>query len=148
MKQAIYQLIYITEEKWWTLLDSNQRAVTSGFTVRHLRPLGQTSTKTKKSGSSTWARTRDPRINSPALYQLSYRGIKKFRLPCFGSRCRPDFQASHTGNQCARRIKLKIFGALGRTRTCRTSILNRVCLPNFITRAKHQLAKMMGVEPT
>ncbi len=23
-------------------------------------------------GSSTWARTRDPRINSPALYQLSY----------------------------------------------------------------------------
>ena len=26
------------------------------------------------SGSSTWARTRDLRINSPALYQLSYRG--------------------------------------------------------------------------
>ena len=26
-------------------------------------------------GSSTWARTRDLRINSPALYQLSYRGI-------------------------------------------------------------------------
>ena len=25
-------------------------------------------------GSSTWARTRDLRINSPALYQLSYRG--------------------------------------------------------------------------
>ena len=24
------------------------------------------------SGSSTWARTRDLRINSPALYQLSY----------------------------------------------------------------------------
>ena len=27
-------------------------------------------------GSSTWARTRDLRINSPALYQLSYRGIQ------------------------------------------------------------------------
>ncbi|CAM2147935.1 protein of unknown function [Pararobbsia alpina] len=25
-------------------------------------------------GSPTWARTRDLRINSPALYQLSYRG--------------------------------------------------------------------------
>ena len=27
-------------------------------------------------GSSTWARTRDLRINSPVLYQLSYRGIQ------------------------------------------------------------------------
>ncbi len=27
-------------------------------------------------GSSTWARTRDLRINSPALYQLSYRGME------------------------------------------------------------------------
>ena len=26
----------------------------------------------KNSGSSTWARTRDLRINSPALYRLSY----------------------------------------------------------------------------
>ena len=26
-------------------------------------------------GSSTWARTRDTWINSPLLYQLSYRGI-------------------------------------------------------------------------
>ena len=26
-------------------------------------------------GSPTWARTRDKRINSPLLYQLSYRGI-------------------------------------------------------------------------
>ena len=25
-------------------------------------------------GSPTWARTRDLRINSPALYRLSYRG--------------------------------------------------------------------------
>jgi hypothetical protein len=37
-------------------------------------------------GSSTWARTRDLRINSPALYRLSYRGTavqplhKKARL--------------------------------------------------------------------
>jgi hypothetical protein len=28
-------------------------------------------------GSSTWARTRDLRINSPALYPLSYRGTTK-----------------------------------------------------------------------
>ena len=28
-------------------------------------------------GSPTWARTRDLRINSPSLYRLSYRGIKK-----------------------------------------------------------------------
>src|SRR5450830_1018570 len=27
-------------------------------------------------GSSTWARTRDLRINSPALYRLSYRGTR------------------------------------------------------------------------
>ena len=30
-------------------------------------------------GSPTWARTRDLRINSPALYRLSYRG-KKLRI--------------------------------------------------------------------
>ena len=30
-----------------------------------------------KFGSPTWARTRDLRINSPTLYQLSYRGIDK-----------------------------------------------------------------------
>ena len=29
-------------------------------------------------GSSTWARTRDLRINSPALYRLSYRGISEY----------------------------------------------------------------------
>src|SRR5260221_537255 len=28
-------------------------------------------------GSPTWARTRDLRINSPSLYQLSYRGMKR-----------------------------------------------------------------------
>ncbi len=28
------------------------------------------------SGSPTWARTRDLRINSPALYRLSYRGTE------------------------------------------------------------------------
>ena len=32
-------------------------------------------TTNKNSGSPTWARTRDLRINSPSLYQLSYRGI-------------------------------------------------------------------------
>ena len=29
-----------------------------------------------KLGSPTWARTRDLRINSPALYRLSYRGTE------------------------------------------------------------------------
>ena len=28
-------------------------------------------------GSLTWARTRDKRINSPSLYQLSYQGIAR-----------------------------------------------------------------------
>ena len=31
-------------------------------------------------GSPGWTRTNDPRINSPMLYQLSYRGTE-FRLP-------------------------------------------------------------------
>ena len=34
------------------------------------------------SGSSTWARTRDLRINSPSLYQLSYRGIFRCSSSC------------------------------------------------------------------
>ena len=33
-------------------------------------------------GSSTWARTRDLRINSPALYRLSYRGITLLATCC------------------------------------------------------------------
>ena len=31
----------------------------------------------RNAGSPTWARTRDLRINSPALYQLSYRGTEE-----------------------------------------------------------------------
>ena len=31
----------------------------------------------KNSGSPTWIRTRDLRINSPSLYRLSYQGIDK-----------------------------------------------------------------------
>ena len=34
------------------------------------------------SGSPTWARTRDLRINSPALYQLSYRGTEARMIDC------------------------------------------------------------------
>jgi hypothetical protein len=33
-------------------------------------------------GSSTWARTRDLRINSPALYRLSYRGSDGLVMCC------------------------------------------------------------------
>ena len=36
-------LATLPAKKWWKRLDSNQRAVTNGFTVRHLRPLGHTS---------------------------------------------------------------------------------------------------------
>ena len=31
-------------------------------------------------GSPTWTRTRDLRINSPSLYQLSYQGIVKVHI--------------------------------------------------------------------
>jgi hypothetical protein len=36
-------------------------------------------------GSPTWTRTRDLRINSPSLYQLSYQGIVQFNALRFGS---------------------------------------------------------------
>ncbi len=36
-------LATLPAKKWWKRLDSNQRAVTNGFTVRHLRPLSHTS---------------------------------------------------------------------------------------------------------
>lgn len=41
-------------------------------------------------GSSTWARTRDKRINSPLLYQLSYRGITTRTYALLG---RPNWKA-------------------------------------------------------
>ena len=34
----------------------------------------------RKLGSPSWARTNDPRINSPLLYRLSYRGIAEPKL--------------------------------------------------------------------
>ncbi len=34
----------------------------------------------KFSGSPTWTRTRDLRINSPSLYRLSYQGIEEVRM--------------------------------------------------------------------
>ena len=41
------------------------------------RPRGQNCLQgLVNTGSPTWARTRDLRINSPALYRLSYRGIE------------------------------------------------------------------------
>ena len=41
-------------------------------------------------GSSTWARTRDKRINSPLLYQLSYRGITNRTRVLIGRRYATD----------------------------------------------------------
>ena len=58
----------------WTGLEP----ATPGVTGRYSNQLNYHSTDLyciKNNGSSTWARTRDLRINSPALYQLSYRGI-------------------------------------------------------------------------
>ena len=63
-------------------------AVSTNFTTRAGQPM-QDNTRTDATkenaphearrflvfGSPTWARTRDLRINSPALYRLSYRGI-------------------------------------------------------------------------
>jgi len=45
---------------------------------------GKPAVSRENTGSPTWARTRDLRINSPALYQLSYRGIEKEN--CSGAR--------------------------------------------------------------
>ena len=62
------------------------------FETKHpefLRPSRIGGTKYKKaciaaglavSGSPTWTRTRDLRINSPSLYRLSYQGIEEVRI--------------------------------------------------------------------
>ena len=47
-------------------------------------------------GSSTWARTRDLRINSPALYQLSYRGTAYDYSHLLLSRKAPISDGTHT----------------------------------------------------
>jgi hypothetical protein len=52
-----------------------------GFKPEIKKPLQFLARAFHNFGSSTWARTRDLRINSPALYQLSYRG----KLNCFQS---------------------------------------------------------------
>ena len=57
----------------WTGLEP----ATPGVTGRYSNQLNYHSNLLLKYlGSPTWARTRDLRINSPALYQLSYRGIR------------------------------------------------------------------------
>lgn len=43
-------------------------------------------------GSPTWARTRDTRINSPLLYQLSYRGITEARMVDISQQCVKPFE--------------------------------------------------------
>ena len=55
--------------KWSGIRDSNSRPIPwQGIAL-------PTELIPQNSGSPTWARTRDLRINSPALYRLSYRGI-------------------------------------------------------------------------
>ena len=46
-----------------------------GAGVREARKAGRQCVRTAKVGSPGWARTSDIRINSPTLYQLSYRGV-------------------------------------------------------------------------
>ena len=55
-------------------------------------------TKTNSFGSPTWARTRDLRINSPALYRLSYRGTEARILVAKGGSVK-RMQAILTKNQ-------------------------------------------------
>ena len=74
-KVSLYQLSYcrflmLAE---WTGLEP----ATPGVTGRYSNQLNYHSILLlhyKNFGSPTWARTRDLRINSPALYRLSYRG--------------------------------------------------------------------------
>ena len=64
-------------------------------------------------GSSTWARTRDLRINSPALYQLSYRGIQPmiiawifYGIACFASVIADPSPCQH--HACNRSATIKV----------------------------------------
>ncbi len=41
-------------------------------------------------GSDTWARTKDPVINSHMLYQLSYVGMSAAIKPSVGDEVKPD----------------------------------------------------------
>ena len=84
-KVSLYQLSYSrvlcqppTGEVHWLLAEwTGLEPATPGVTGRYSNQLNYHSTRSlahQNYGSSTWARTRDLRINSPALYQLSYRG--------------------------------------------------------------------------
>ncbi len=66
-------------------------------------------------GSPTWTRTRDLRINSPSLYQLSYQGIDKAAILLtvgspVNSRC--GVTASRMGHRCQFRAACRVVGCL------------------------------------
>ena len=116
-KVSLYQLSYSrvlcqppTGEVHWLLAEwTGLEPATPGVTGRYSNQLNYHSTRSQSHqnyGSSTWARTRDLRINSPALYQLSYRGI---------------FDSKEKAHRCQWAFK---FGGLGRNRTTDTRIFN------------------------
>jgi hypothetical protein len=53
-------------------------------------------------GSPTWARTKDLRINSPALYQLSYRGTEARMIVTI--RCRVKRKRRESGYTCREKM--------------------------------------------
>jgi hypothetical protein len=51
------------------------------------------------SGSPTWTRTRDLRINSPSLYQLSYQGIDVAIITAACSLAQANLSAVHASQE-------------------------------------------------
>jgi hypothetical protein len=53
----------------------NHASENNGLAIAEQKKSARIAASRVTTGSPTWARTRDLRINSPSLYRLSYRGI-------------------------------------------------------------------------